>query len=68
MICRHCQQPLYRCAAKKRNGTCWYFNCRGWKHVGSGHTCADFAGDAEPEPGTLPATETPTSKPHREVA
>ena len=66
MICRHCQQPIQRC-----NWTIKH-DCKGWTHArNSLHPCEMapvYPPTAEPEPGTLPATEAPTSKPSREVA
>ena len=66
MICRHCQQPIERC----HNGAAHGWPCRGWVHSGGYHLCPSesFLPVAEPEPGTLPITEAPTSKPSREVA
>ena len=69
MICRHCQQPIRRCPIPKG----WQCGGKGWIHSRDGeHACHGSAPGlhiyAEPEPGTLPTTEAPTSKPSREVA
>jgi hypothetical protein len=64
-----CAQPVTRCLAKHNTGSCAYYLCAGWVHTGTGaHRCADFEGDAQPEPGTLPTVETPGGEPQGEVA
>ena len=69
MTCRHCQQPVERCPVPCLTG----LNpgpCRGWRHGDGWHYCAvtEAVSLAEPEPGALPLTETPTGKPGQEVA
>lgn len=70
MTCRNptCRQPVKRCQATHPGAY-----CRGWVHSATGmHLChsAHFLDSnvAEPEPGSLPVTEAPTSKPQGEVA
>jgi hypothetical protein len=62
-----CAQPVERCPP-----TCDYPLCQGWRHAAGLHHCTAGSvslGDvAEPEPGQLPLTEQPTSKPEGEVA
>jgi len=71
VICRRasCAQSVTRCPNRERTGSCWYYRCLGWIHGADGmHACADFGGEAQPEPGTLPLTEAPASKPDGAVA
>lgn len=69
MTCRNCHQPVQRCYYQGIHGV----RCLGWVHSASTmHLCRsdDFlARDmADPDPGSLPVTETPASKPQGEVA
>lgn len=65
MNCRHCQQPIERCNRFPGH------ECKRYVHSHNGlHGCGhyDDLQWAEPEPGQPPVTETPASKPAREVA
>lgn len=70
MTCRHCHQPIQRCTRKR----CPFYDCREWVHArDQQHSCEDaefvwYSAEPEPEPGTLPTVQAPTSKPGREVA
>lgn len=68
MTCKHCQQPIQRCPIDGRVHA--RAGCKGWRHSANGyHACDSFTGPvAEPEPGTLPVTEAPASKPKGAVA
>ena len=64
MTCRHCREPIQRCNGPRDH------RCAGYTHARDGmHLCRTLAEPvAQPEPGTLPAVETPASKPRGEVA
>jgi hypothetical protein len=69
VTCRHCHEPVERCRYVAIHGV----SCQGWVHSATTmHLCTSdefLCRDlAEPEPGTLPVTEAPASKPQGEVA